>query len=135
MKVAFYGGRHLNNVQALYEAWYQLDDVSWVITTDEPGGPSIIASITRSAGVPTTKLEAAWLLHGDLAERMRRYAIMKAEPDMIALMPGGADVEEMLAIADAARVPVWDLRDIEYIKLGDARQLGGYELDLADLPF
>ena len=127
MKVAFYGGLLLNNVQKVYEAFYELRHgygMDNLVLVQGGGAQELLQRFAGAFGVPVTSLMMPWLLYGTDAPQAQRHAILHLYPDMVVVLPGGADEEQMVAICAAQDVPVWDLRSIPYIGLGDPAQLG-----------
>ena len=54
---------------------------------------------------------------------------------MFVLLPGGRSVELMGSLAETAGIPVWDLRELEYVRLGDGQQVGEDDVDEDELLF
>lgn len=139
MRVVFYGGRHFNDVHGLYEAFYTLyrgRGMAEMVVSDEPGAPELLQTFARGANLPVTVVPAPWLLHGRSAESRRRRVMLESAPDMVVLLPGGERVAHMGSLSDAAGIPAWDLRELEYISLGDGRQLGEDDIEETnDAPF
>ena len=63
MRVAVYGGRHFNNVAAIYEALYQLVDgeLKDLLLTDEPGAGTLLVQCANALRVPYRVITAQWL--------------------------------------------------------------------------
>ena len=80
-------------------------------------------------------VKAPWRTDGDHAEGRRRYILVHATPDLVVLLPGGREVAHMAAMCQAAGLPVWDLRTLPFIRLGDDRQLGDSETPWRDVVF
>ena len=134
MRVVFYGGRHFNNVHKLYEAFYKLyrgRGMAEMYVTDDSGAAELLLSYGKAADLDVHVVPAPWLLQGNAAETSRRHTLLSCGPDMVVLLPGKDDVSRMEAIAASAGVPIWDLRELPYIYLGDETQIGedemGYE--------
>lgn len=137
MKVVFYGGRHFNNVHKLYEAFHLLWQVRGmveIVTTDEPGGPTIISTLARANSLQLEVVPASWRVHGKDAEGYRRVILLQSEPDLVVLLPGG-ETAEMAPLCEAADIAVWDLSNVPGIVLGDSAQLGEDEMPEEDQLF
>lgn len=139
MKVVFYGGLHFNDVHGLYEAFYTLyrgHGMDSVVVSDEPGAPELLSTFARGVGLPVQTVPAPWLLYGRSAESRRRRTMLETEPDMVVVLPGGDRVDHMAKLAETAGYAVWDLRGMEYVNLGDGRQVGEGDIDETnDAPF
>ena len=138
MRVVFYGGRHFNNVYRLYEAFYTLyrgRGMAEMYVTDDFGAAELLISYGNAADLDVHSIPAPWLMHGRAAESRRRCALLESAPDMVVLLPGGRDVENMEAATAAAGVPIWDLRELPYVNLGDGTQIGEYEQPCDELLF
>lgn len=137
VRVAFYGGRHFNNVHKLYEAFHMLwqgQGMVEIVTTDEPGGPTIVAELARANSVHIEVVPASWRVHGKDAEGYRRVILLQSEPDLVVLLPGG-EVDEMAPLCEAADIAVWDLSSVPSIVLGAGAQLGEDEMPEEDQLF
>lgn len=138
MRVVFYGGRHFNDIAGLYEAFYTLyrgRGMAEMYLTDEPGAPELLTRFGREADLDIRVVPAPWLQQGDRAEGIRRRVMLEAGPEMVVLFPGGRSVAHMGQLAETAGVPVWDLRDLAYVRLGDGRQVGETDVDEDELLF
>jgi len=138
MRVVFYGGRHFNNVQKLYEAFFTLyrgRGMAEMYVTDDPGAAELLISYGNAADLYVRVVPAPWLLRGNAAENARRRVLLQSGPDMVVLLPGKDDVRHMHALAEVAGVPIWDLRDLPYVHLGDEQQIGDEEQPYEELLF
>lgn len=138
MRVVFYGGRHFNDVHGLYRAFYQLfrgRGMAEMYLTDDPGAPELLARFGREKDLEVKVVPAPWLQHGDSAEGQRRRVLLESGPEMVVLLPGGRSVEHMGSLAETAGIPVWDLRELEYVRLGDGQQVGEDDVDEDELLF
>jgi len=128
MKVLVYGGRHYNNVQMLYETFFQLRELGLetLVTMNEVGAATILRSCAHSYGSKVIVAEPNWLIHGRLAERnLRLDALQHHQPDMVVLLPGQeSDTNDMNAVCQAQGQSVWDLRELAWVDLGSGYQLG-----------
>ena len=130
MRVVFYGGRHFNNVHKLYEAFFTLyrgRGMAEMYVTDDFGAAELLVSYGKAADLDVHVVPAPWLLRGNAAETARRRVFLQSAPDMVVLLPGKDDVAQMEALASTAGIPIWDLRDLPYVHLGDDQQIGEEE--------
>jgi hypothetical protein len=137
MKVVFYGGRHFNNPFKLYEAFYLLQQdmgMAEIATTDEQGGPTVVAELARGQAVACRVVPALWRVHGVSAEAHRRVVLLEQAPDLVVLLPGG-ETDEMAVVCEAAGIDVWDLTSVPSIKLGDGSQVGEDEMPADEAVF
>jgi hypothetical protein len=138
MRVAVYGGRHFNNVAAIYEALYQLVDgeLKDLLLTDEPGAGTLLVQCANALRVPYRVITAQWLIHGQEAEMRRRRELVNCEPDMVVLLPGDYDDSvAMQKLCHAYDIPVWDLTELPFALLSGRHQLGGVEAEPSETPF
>tara|TARA_R110002020_G_scaffold310777_1_gene526459 strand:- start:179 stop:595 length:417 start_codon:yes stop_codon:yes gene_type:complete len=138
LRVVFYGGRHFNDVHGLYEVFYKLfrgRGMAEMYLTDDPGAPELLARFGREQDLDVRVVPAPWLLFGNRAEGSRRRVLLESAPEMVVLLPGGRSVAHMADISAAAGLPVWDLRELDYIIAGDGRQIGERDVDQDELLF
>ena len=138
MRVVFYGGRHFNNVHKLYEAFFTLyrgRGMAEMYVTDDFGAAELLVSYGKSADLDVHIVPAPWLLYGKSAESRRRRVMLESLPDMVGLLPGSKTVNHMEHAAASAGIPIWDLRDLPYVSLGDDQQLGEDEQAYDEIMF
>ncbi len=62
----------------------------------------------ESRSVPHVTYPADWKQHGKAAGRLRnRQMLRDGKPDAVIAFPGGAGTHDMITIAEAAGLPVW----------------------------
>jgi hypothetical protein len=138
VRVVFYGGRHLNNLQRVYEAYQTLREqgLAEVYVTDEPGAPVILAEIARSHDIDVRVVEPNWRLYGKRAEERARHALLGSAPDMVVLFPNPeAEVAQMELLANTLDIPVWDLRGTQFIEFGSLGIPGAEPMPYDEQPF
>jgi len=121
VNVVVYGGVHYNNVQQVYEIFYDLvyeQGMARLWTTDDHGAPTLLTDIAGARGVPYTVVRANWLVDGSKARTNQRVTLLDlARPEMVVLFPGG-ELDEMRGLCHANDIPVWDLHELPFADLG-----------------
>jgi hypothetical protein len=105
------GGRVYSDRAAVYELLDNLHaehSFSVLIAGGARGADSLAEEWACDRGIPTQIYQADWKRHGRAAGPIRNEQMLKeGHPDLVVAFPGGKGTAGMIALARAAKVPVF----------------------------
>lgn len=109
MKVLVCGGRGYTgtgHVFSVLDDMHRLEPITLIIHGASGKTDFNADEWARRNVVPCLRVPADWKQHGSSAGPIRNRQMLKAKPALVVAFPGGAGTADMIAAAQAAKVPV-----------------------------
>ena len=113
MKVLICGGRDFDDYGMVKRAMSALKviqgPISEIIHGAARGADSLGGRYARENGIPCREFPADWNRHGRSAGPIRNRVMLKeGDPDIVVAFPGGKGTADMIDVARANGVKVWE---------------------------
>ena len=108
MKVLVCGGRNYDDKATLYSKLDNLETRPTVIIHGAArGADSLAGQWAKDRGIPVDVFPADWDTHGRSAGYIRnKQMLVEGKPDLVIAFEGGKGTENMVTLAERAKVPV-----------------------------
>jgi predicted Rossmann-fold nucleotide-binding protein len=112
-RVLVCGGRKFAEKELAFAVLTELhrdEGIACIIHGCQSGADTIAALWAVDVGIPHQPFPAAWSRYGNAAGPIRnRQMIIEGKPDLVIAFPGGNGTADMVAQANRAAIPVYEI--------------------------